>query len=135
MTFVWFLLNPAGYGCQCSTCTSLPHTLIQLSGVLRSPLSWNAEREWSFSLSFRQPILYLLRDHINMFADLARDWISGPPIDNDRFVPVIYTFQLEMHQYETFLYANDQNIIDKPLVHDDNGELVCRNTSSYPLML
>jgi hypothetical protein len=63
-----------------------------------------------------------------MFTDLARDWISGPPTDYDRFVPMIYTFQLDMHRYKTFLYANDQNIIDKPLVHDENGDIssACR---------
>lgn len=69
----------------------------------------------------RQPVLYLLRDHINMFTDLGKDWTSGPPADYQKFVPMIYRFKFEMHNYELNLYANDQNIIDKPLLRDENG--------------
>jgi len=56
-----------------------------------------------------------------MFIDLGKDWTSGPPADYAQFVPTIYFFQLEMHHFELNLYANDHNIIDKPLVKDENG--------------
>lgn len=91
---------------------------------LPSPLRWNQERTWDIAVFLRQPVLYLLRDHINMFTDLGKDWTSGPPTDYQKFVPMIYRFKLEMHHYELNLYANDQNIIDKPLLRDENALVV-----------
>ena len=72
-------------------------------------------------IHLRQPTLYLLRDHVNMMADLGRDWISGPPIDYQKFITMIYVFQLELHHYALILYVNDHNVIDKPLIRDENG--------------
>ncbi|KAG1858104.1 hypothetical protein F4604DRAFT_1684988 [Suillus subluteus] len=91
-----------------------------------SPLVWNAERLWSFSISLRQPVIYLLRDHINMFTDLTRDWTFGPPTEWNLFVPTIYALELDLHQFELNLYANDQNIIDKPLVKGENTLVTIR---------
>jgi hypothetical protein len=88
---------------------------------LSSPLIWNSKRKWTFAVTLRHPVLYLIRDHINMLTDLARDWNAGPPSDYHRFVPMIYIFELEMHHYRINLYANDHNIIDKPLLRDENG--------------
>ena len=56
-----------------------------------------------------------------MLTDLCKDWVSGPPADYYRFIPMIYIFELEMHHFELNLYVNDSNIIDKPLVRDENG--------------
>ncbi|KAJ3575090.1 hypothetical protein NP233_g1335 [Leucocoprinus birnbaumii] len=98
----------------------------RVHGDLPSPLKWNEERTWAFDITFRQPILYLLRDHINMFTDLGRDWSSGPPSDWARWVPTIYTVNLNLYRYEINLYANDQNIIDKPLAREDNALLTLR---------
>jgi hypothetical protein len=95
--------------------------IIQVHASFPSPLVWNAERRWSFSVSLRQPVVYLLRDHVNMFTDLTRDWTSGPPAGWNCFVPTIYVFELDLHQFELNLYANDQNIIDKPLVKGENS--------------
>jgi len=67
--------------------------------------------------------MFLLRDHINMFTDLGKDWASGPPTDYQKFIPMIYGFKLEMHHFEMNLYANDQNIVDKPLIKEENGRL------------
>lgn len=57
-----------------------------------------------------------------MFTDLGKDWVSGPPSDYHRFVPAIYMVELDMHHYEINLYANDHNIIDKPLIKEENGK-------------
>ncbi|KAE9411411.1 hypothetical protein BT96DRAFT_961320 [Gymnopus androsaceus JB14] len=88
---------------------------------LPSPLKWNVQRTWNVSVTLRRPTLYLIRDHINMFTDLGKDWASGPPHDYHRFIPMIYQFELDMHHYELKLYANDHNIIDKPLVEEENA--------------
>lgn len=73
----------------------------------------------------RQPSLFLLRDHVNMFTDLGKDWASGPPADYQKFIPMIYVFRLEMHHFEVNMYTNDQNIVDKPLVREENGAVPC----------
>jgi hypothetical protein len=74
----------------------------------------------------RSPVLYLVRDHINMLADLGKDWSSGPPSDFQLWVPIFYTINLDLHNAEINLYANDLNIIDKPLVRDTNSTyLLC----------
>lgn len=93
----------------------------RIRGELPSPLNWDAPRDWTFAISLRQPVVYLLRDHINMFTDLGKDWSAGPPTDWYRFVPVVYVVQFELHHYEINLYVNDHNIIDKPLVKEENG--------------
>jgi hypothetical protein len=58
-----------------------------------------------------------------MFTDLGKDWVSGPPIDYQKFIPMIYNFKFEMHHFEMNLYANDQNIVDKPLIKEENGRM------------
>ncbi|TFK44762.1 hypothetical protein BDQ12DRAFT_730786 [Crucibulum laeve] len=95
---------------------------------LPSPIKWNGERTWNIAVSLRQPILFLLRDHINMFTDLGKDWASGPPTEWQRFVPTIYAVKMELHHFEMSLYANDQNIIDKPQIKDENALAVIRGS-------
>lgn len=94
-----------------------------MSAFLPSPLRWDEERTWDFAIDFETPVLYLIRDHINMLADLGKDWSSGPPSDFDTFVPMKYGIHLNMADYELNLYANDHNIIDRPLDRRDNGKM------------
>jgi len=105
---------------------------IQVHASFPTPLVWNAERRWSFSVSLRQPTIYILRDHVNMFTDLTRDWTSGPPTGWNHFVPTIYVFELYLHQFELNLYANDQNIIDKPLVRGENSSWILLFSRRHP---
>lgn len=93
----------------------------RIHGEMPAPLKWDSERKWSFGVTLRQSVLYLLRDHINMITDLVRDWTSGPPHDYHRFVPMIYQLKFELHHFALNMYANDHNIIDKPLIRDENG--------------
>ncbi|KAI0958666.1 hypothetical protein AcV7_004416 [Taiwanofungus camphoratus] len=95
---------------------------------LPSPLKWNGERQWTFAVSLRQTSLFLLRDHINMLTDLGKDWSAGPPSDYHRFIPMLYAVDLDMHNYEINAYVNDHNIIDKPLIKEDNALLTLRGT-------
>ncbi|KAJ7084454.1 hypothetical protein B0H15DRAFT_940059 [Mycena belliarum] len=98
----------------------------RIRGELPSPLQWNARRTWKIGISLRLPVLYILRDHINMFTDLAKDWTAGPPSDHHRFVPTSYAVELELHHFELNLYVNDHNIIDKPSIRDENALLTVR---------
>ncbi|OBZ68136.1 hypothetical protein A0H81_11866 [Grifola frondosa] len=95
---------------------------------LPTPLTWNGKRQWTFAISLRQPSLYLLRDHVNMLTDLGKDWSSGPPSDYCLFVPMMYVIDLDMHNYEINTYVNDHNIIDKPLIKEENALLTLRGT-------
>ncbi|KAL5523541.1 hypothetical protein ACEPAG_7714 [Sanghuangporus baumii] len=91
-----------------------------VSSLLPSPLEWNAERSWDFDISLDRPTLYIIRDHINMLTDLGKDWASGPPSDFNTYVPITYNLKLILNDFELNLYANDHNIIDRPLDERDN---------------
>lgn len=101
--------------------------LLRIHGALPSPLEWDALRTWEIDISLRQPVLYLLRDHVNMFTDLMKDWTSGPPSDYLRWVPVNYIFNIDCRGgdgrggYELHTYVNDNNVIDRPLAKEDNA--------------
>ncbi|KAL1748805.1 hypothetical protein HDZ31DRAFT_59984 [Schizophyllum fasciatum] len=103
--------------------------LLRVHGALPSPLQWNASRTWEIGVSLRQPVLYLLRDHVNMLTDLIKDWTSGPPSDYLRWVPVNYVFKIDCRGgdgrggYELHTYVNDNNVIDRPLAKEDNAML------------
>lgn len=56
-----------------------------------------------------------------MLADLGKDWSSGPPSDFHTFIPMTYGMNLNFNDYELNLYANDHNIIDRPLEKRENG--------------
>ncbi|KAI6121684.1 hypothetical protein F5141DRAFT_529930 [Pisolithus sp. B1] len=98
----------------------------RVHAALPAPIQWNAERRWSFTISLRQPIVSPLRDHINMVTDLSRDWITGPPTEWYQFIPTVYTFEVDLFHFNLNLYANDQNIVDKPLVKDVNTIFTAR---------
>lgn len=57
-----------------------------------------------------------------MFTDLGKDWASGPPGGYHRFIPMVYAIELNLQRYEINTYVNDHNIIDKPLLREENGE-------------
>ena len=60
-----------------------------------------------------------------MITDLSRDWVSGEPTEWHHFVPIVYSLELHLHHFDLNLYANDQNIIDKPLIKDQNSAHIC----------
>ncbi|KAI0035556.1 hypothetical protein K488DRAFT_82999 [Vararia minispora EC-137] len=104
----------------------------RIQGNLHSPLRWNAHRTWQFNISLRQSVLYLLRDHINMFTDLGNDWTTGPPSNYNTWVPITYGVDVDMQKYEINTYVNDHNIIDKPLLREENALLaVCGGTLRF----
>ena len=56
-----------------------------------------------------------------MFTDLGKDWAAGPPTGYNRFVPMLYVLDIHLENFELNTYVNDHNIIDKPLLRDENG--------------
>jgi hypothetical protein len=71
------------------------------------------------------PQLRLVRDYITLLTDLGKDWSSGPPSDFHRWVPTVYTVQLEFRDYAFQLFLNDHNIIDYPQSIEENGKKDC----------
>lgn len=57
-----------------------------------------------------------------MFTDLGKDWSSGPLGDHNRFIPIVYKLAVDMQNYDIKTYVNDHNIIDKPLIPEENGK-------------
>ena len=98
-----------------------------------SPLEWNGRRQWDYNISLRKPVMYLIREHINMFTDLGKDWSAGPPSDYHRFTPMVYTVDLELRMFQLNAYVNDHNIIDKPSIREENGEYWCHALWGYVL--
>ena len=66
-------------------------------------------------------MLHLIRDQINLFTDLGKDWSSGPPSDFDRWIPLIYAVNIAMNDFEVNLYLNDQNVITNPHAKEANS--------------
>lgn len=89
-----------------------------------SPLQWNAHREWAFDISLSKPVIYLLRDHVTLLTDLSKDWSSGPPTEYNRFVPITYVIRLAFKNFTIGLYLNDHNVIDYPLVDEQNSQSI-----------
>lgn len=89
--------------------------------MMPSPTKWSDQRQWDFYIRLRKSVMYLIREHINMFTDLGRDWSTGPPSDYYRFIPMVYAVDLELRVFELNSYVNDHNIIDKPSIREENG--------------
>lgn len=90
-----------------------------------TPLNWNAQRNWGIDLTLDTPDILLMREHITLLSDLAKDWSSGASGDFHHFVPMHYNFRVTLVNYMLHLYINDFNIVDAPRSMDANGKL-CR---------
>ncbi len=90
-----------------------------------TPLQWDARRDWQFDITMSQPVITLLRDHITLISDLAKDWNSGPQGDFFHFTPYDYQFKVTLSHYRLKLYVNDFNVVDYPNRDDENGKDLC----------
>ncbi|KAH9171981.1 hypothetical protein EDB89DRAFT_2174254 [Lactarius sanguifluus] len=89
----------------------------RVSGELPSPLKWDASRHQSSTFCAITS---------TMFTDLGKDWSSGPPSDYFTWVPMRYAVNLDLRNYVIHTYVNDHNIIDKPLLREENALLTLR---------
>lgn len=87
-----------------------------------TPLHWNDFRHWIFDVSLQTPTFHIIRDHIHLLTDLGKDWVSGPPSDFDKWIPVHYTINVAIRDFELNLYLNDQNLITRAQARDANCE-------------
>ena len=99
----------------------------KLSMTMPTPLSWNARRDWGLDITMDTPQVCLLRDHVQLISDLAKDWSSGATGDFHHFVPNHYNFRVTLLNYGVHLCLNDFNIIDAPLSREQN----CRSSICY----
>lgn len=110
--------------------SSVNHDLLWKSGAqhiscdLGTPLSWNALRQWHFTVDCTDLDLFLLRDHIFLLTDLVDDWSSGPPPEYLVFTPFKYHLHLNLRNPRLFINVNDENIIDNATALDDNAFLI-----------
>ncbi|KZT51915.1 hypothetical protein CALCODRAFT_521058 [Calocera cornea HHB12733] len=93
---------------------------VRVALTMPAPLRWNAERTWAIDVEFTRPRIFLLRDHAYLIQDLIRDWNAVPTNEFAVFVPTRYELALRLRDYELNLYANDFNVVSKPLSRDDN---------------
>ncbi|KAG8862253.1 hypothetical protein FRB96_001832 [Tulasnella sp. 330] len=101
----------------------------RISCELPAPLKWDAHRQWDFDITLTAPVIYLLRDHVTLITDLIHDWASGPPSDFNTWVPTMYNLKFGLKDYTVKLYLNDHNVIDHPLVDENNSLFLCTGTS------
>ncbi|KAJ3103180.1 hypothetical protein HDU97_010313 [Phlyctochytrium planicorne] len=106
--------------------TFLRSQRLQVSGNLNSPLMWNAERTWDFRISMNKSRIFLLRDHITLFQDLASDFSSGPPTEEVYFIPIVYYITGALKETELSLCTNYNNVIYQPNDPDENSLLVTK---------
>lgn len=86
-----------------------------------TPLSWKARRDWGLDLTLDSPEVSLLRDHVQLISDLAKDWSTGAVGDFHHFVPNHYNFRVTLINYDFKLFLNDFNVIDDPHEPESNG--------------
>lgn len=94
-----------------------------------TPLQWKAHRNWDFAISLTRTNVHLLRDHITLLTDLIKDWVSGPPSDAFRFVPITYSLAVTFANFDVVLYLNDHNVVDQLFDTDTNALLTLSGTS------
>ncbi|WWC90151.1 uncharacterized protein L201_005084 [Kwoniella dendrophila CBS 6074] len=93
-----------------------------LSMTMPTPLEWDAQRDWGMDVTLDTPSISLLRDHVTLISDLAKDWSSGASVgDYHHFVPNHYNFRVSLINYDLHLYINDYNIVDAPWSRDANA--------------
>ena len=96
---------------------------LQVRGSMPTPLQWDARRDWTFDVDLVDAKISLLRDHITLISDLAKDWSSGATGDFHHFIPCDYQFRITLTDFSIKLYLNDFNIVDSPNKAEANCEL------------
>ncbi|OCF34831.1 hypothetical protein I316_03376 [Kwoniella heveanensis BCC8398] len=117
-------LDSLGISSSVNLDTFIKAKTCKLSMTMPTPLEWDAQRDWGMDVTLDTPSISLLRDHVTLISDLAKDWSSGATVgDYHHFVPNHYNFRISLIHYAFHLYINDYNIIDAPWSRDTNAFL------------
>ena len=95
-----------------------------VSADLSNPLGWNELHTWRFDIMNESMNMFLLRDHTFLLLDLISDFTAGLTSDYMTFMPFHYIIGIKFVDFNLYLNANDNNIIDNPCDVDDNAFLV-----------
>lgn len=96
----------------------------QVSADLSNPLGWNQLHTWRFDVKSVGMDLFLLRDHTFLLLDLISDFTAGLKSEYMTFMPFRYVMGIDFQDFNLFLNANDNNIIDNPVDFEENTFLV-----------
>ncbi|KAI8360778.1 hypothetical protein BD560DRAFT_491673 [Blakeslea trispora] len=98
-----------------------PRVKIQIE--MPAPLQWNGDRTWKINIAPKKPTIFLLRDHIYLLQDIAKDWTSNPPVDLLYFTPITYRINFSSESPTIYLCVNEHNVINNPNSIEDNAFL------------
>ncbi|KAL7425079.1 Macrophage colony-stimulating factor 1 receptor [Cryptotrichosporon argae] len=101
--------------------TFLTAKACRLTMTMPTPLQWDAQRDWGLDINLDTPDVNLLRDHVTLISDVAKDWSSGALGDFHHFVPNHYNFRISFINYAFHLFINDFNIVDVPQSREENA--------------
>ncbi|KAI8065374.1 uncharacterized protein B0P05DRAFT_589949 [Gilbertella persicaria] len=96
---------------------------IEIQIEMPAPLQWNAYRLWNIKITPKKATIFLLRDHIYLLQDVAKDWTSLPPADLLHFTPITYQLQFNLENPTVYLCVNEHNVINNPNSIEDNAFL------------
>ena len=65
----------------------------------------------------------LLRRHVDLIQDIITDFLSGPEIAIEYFIPVRFDLKFHFKDLRCFLTTNKDNIIDQHNDIDTNGNI------------
>ncbi|KAK4051737.1 Macrophage colony-stimulating factor 1 receptor [Microbotryomycetes sp. JL221] len=125
-TLIEVHLDKLGISSSVNYATFIHAETCRLHWSLPSPLGWDASRTWKISTFMSKFDAFLLRDHITLLTDVAKDWTSGPPGDYEHFVPFMYQLDVKATDYKLRLYVNDHDIINNPSEVEDNTFLIAQ---------
>ncbi|WWC57636.1 uncharacterized protein I303_100168 [Kwoniella dejecticola CBS 10117] len=115
-------LDSVGISSSVNLDTFIKAKTCKLSMTMPTPLEWDAQRDWGMDVTLDTASISLLRDHVTLISDLAKDWSSGATVgDYHHFVPNHYNFRVSLINYDIHLYINDYNIVDAPWSRDANA--------------
>ncbi|KAI3660900.1 hypothetical protein MP638_006657 [Amoeboaphelidium occidentale] len=87
---------------------------------MAGPIQWNDIYKWNILVDLMNPTIFLLREHVTLFQDLASDWTSGPSWTTEDFLPYKYNISIALNNMKLYLCANEKNIISQPNDLSDN---------------
>jgi hypothetical protein len=93
--------------------------------VMRYPREWNGLYDWEYGLEFRHPRVFMLYDHVYVINDIIKDWMfPGDAVPMERFMPMIYRYNIRLVSYEIILNVNEKNVIESFNDFENNAHFV-----------